>query len=262
MSSASHEGDWTEFIASGGAGVVVEDGTLVFPLMAKDEAEDVCSMIVHSTDSGSAWSLAEDISPAECLNPRVTEWEGSLLMIVDCEDGRRVCESRGMRTAWTEAIGTLSGVWVNARSGVSQKESLRVDFLITATIEEGRKVMLCTQRGHASVKKRATALCLWVTDNNHTFSVGPVAMDKASKWKGEVKDCCMHLDALLSLPCFFSAHGSILRCEIYGVAIACALVYALCRGLLFPMTPPLCGRVEGSGDAWGSEGGRCFRTFA
>ncbi|RNE95501.1 trans-sialidase, partial [Trypanosoma cruzi] len=69
MSYASHEGDWTEFIASGGAGVVMEDGTLVFPLMAKDEAEDVCSMILHSTDSGSAWALSEDISSAECLNP-------------------------------------------------------------------------------------------------------------------------------------------------------------------------------------------------
>ncbi|EKG08521.1 trans-sialidase, putative, partial [Trypanosoma cruzi] len=34
ISSASHEGERTEFIASGGAGVVVEDGTLVFPLMA------------------------------------------------------------------------------------------------------------------------------------------------------------------------------------------------------------------------------------
>ncbi|EKF98094.1 trans-sialidase, putative, partial [Trypanosoma cruzi] len=67
--SASHEGDWTEFIASGGAGVVMEDGTLVFPLMAKSEAEDVCSMVICSTDSGSAWALSEGISPAECLNP-------------------------------------------------------------------------------------------------------------------------------------------------------------------------------------------------
>ncbi|EKF29174.1 trans-sialidase, putative, partial [Trypanosoma cruzi marinkellei] len=30
--------------------------------------------------------------------------------------------------------------------------------------------------------KRATALCLWVTDNNRTFSVGPVAVDKAANW--------------------------------------------------------------------------------
>ncbi|RNF05936.1 trans-sialidase [Trypanosoma cruzi] len=53
-----------------------------------------------------------------------------------------------MGTVWTEAIGTLSGVWVNARSGVSQKESLRVDALITATIEEGKE-------GHAVHSERA-----------------------------------------------------------------------------------------------------------
>ncbi|EKG03694.1 mucin-associated surface protein (MASP), putative, partial [Trypanosoma cruzi] len=151
-------------------------------------------------------------------------------MIVDCENGQRVCESRDMRTAWTEAIGTLS-----ACGSTHDQESPRRKACVwmpssPRPLREGRKVMLCTQRGHASVKKRATALCLWVTDNNRTFPVGPVAMDNASRWKGEVKDCGMHLDALLSLPCFFSAHGSILRCEIYGVAIACALVYALCRG--------------------------------
>ncbi|RNC52897.1 trans-sialidase [Trypanosoma cruzi] len=101
------QGEWTEFIASGGAGVVMEDGTLVFPLMAVDESEDVYSMIVHSTDNGSIWTLCEDISPAKCLNPRVTGWEGSLLMIVDCENGQRVYESRDMGTKWTEAIGAL-----------------------------------------------------------------------------------------------------------------------------------------------------------
>ncbi|RNC32198.1 putative trans-sialidase [Trypanosoma cruzi] len=106
ISSASHEGEWTEFIASVGAGVAMEDGTLVFPLMAVNEAEDVYSMIVYLTDNGSIWTLSEDISPAKCLNPCVTEWEGSL-MIVDCENGRRVYESRDMGTAWTEAIGAL-----------------------------------------------------------------------------------------------------------------------------------------------------------
>ncbi|RNC44312.1 trans-sialidase, partial [Trypanosoma cruzi] len=196
ISSASHEGDWTEFIASGGAGVLMEDGTLVFSLMAVNEAEDVCSTIIYSTDSGSAWALSEDISPAECLNPRVTEWEGSLLMIVDREDDQRVCESRGMGTAWTEAIGTLSAVWVNARSGVPRKESLRVDALITATIE-GRKVMLCTQRGHPSGKQRATALCLWVTDSNRTFSVGLVAVDSAADWM--LASTLLHSDGNLHL---------------------------------------------------------------
>ncbi|RNC51763.1 putative trans-sialidase, partial [Trypanosoma cruzi] len=56
-----------------------------------------------------------------------------------------------------------------------------VDALITATIEE-RKVMLYTQRGHVSGKKRDRALCLWVTENNRMFSVGPVAVDNAADW--------------------------------------------------------------------------------
>ncbi|RNC52113.1 trans-sialidase [Trypanosoma cruzi] len=117
-------------------------------------------------------------------------------MIVDCENGQRVSESCDMGTAWTEAIGTLSGVWVNARSGVSQKESLRVDALITATIE-GRKVILCTQRGRASGKKRATALCLWVTENNRTFSVGSVAVDTAADWM--LASTLLHSDGNLHL---------------------------------------------------------------
>ncbi|RNC46443.1 trans-sialidase, partial [Trypanosoma cruzi] len=90
ISSASHEGERTEFIASGGAGVVMEDGTFLFPLMVVNEAEYVCSMTIYSTDNGSNWALTEGMSPAECLNPRFSEWEGSLPMIVDCENGQRV----------------------------------------------------------------------------------------------------------------------------------------------------------------------------
>ncbi|EKF27921.1 trans-sialidase, putative, partial [Trypanosoma cruzi marinkellei] len=162
-------GEWTEFIASGGSGVVMEDGTLVFPLMTGNGTEDVYSMIIYSTDNGSAWALSEDISPAECLNPRVTEWEGPLLMIVDCEDGQRVHESRDTGATWTETIGTLSGVWVNARSGASQKECLHVDALITATIEGGR-VMLYTRRGHASGEEKGhCALPLGHGQQPHVF---------------------------------------------------------------------------------------------
>ncbi|PBJ79553.1 trans-sialidase [Trypanosoma cruzi cruzi] len=183
ISSDSHKVKLTECIASGGAGVVMEDGTLVFSLMAMNgENGDIYSMIVHSTDNGSTWAFPEGMSPAKCLNPRVTEWEGSLLMIVDCENGQRVYESRDMGTTWTEAIGTLPGAWVNSQSEEYSDGGLHVEALITATIE-GRKVMLYTQRGHASGKERATALYLWVTDNNRSFSLGPVGMYNAGKWE-------------------------------------------------------------------------------
>ncbi|KAF5215816.1 hypothetical protein ECC02_011463 [Trypanosoma cruzi] len=195
---AAHKGKWTECLASGGSGVLMEDGTIVFSLMAiNEENGDVCSMIIYSKDNGSTWVFPEGTSHPKCLNPRVTEWEGSLLMIVDCENGQRVYESRDMGTTWTEAIGTLPGVWVNSGSGASQDLSLHVDALITATIE-GRKVMLYTQRGHAlGETERATALYLWVTDNNRSFSLGPVGMYNAGK--EEVASTLLYSDGKLHL---------------------------------------------------------------
>ncbi|RNE96112.1 putative trans-sialidase, partial [Trypanosoma cruzi] len=56
--------------------------------------------------------------------------------------------------------------------------------------------MLCTQRGHALGKKRASALCLWVMHSNRTFSVEPVVMDTAVNWMlaGNLlySDGCLH----------------------------------------------------------------------
>ncbi|KAF5217584.1 hypothetical protein ECC02_009543 [Trypanosoma cruzi] len=192
---AAHEGKLKEFLAAGGSGVLMEDGTLVFPLMAKSGNGDVYSMIIYSTDDGSNWALSKGASPAKCGAPRVTEWEGSLLMIVDCEDEQKVYESRDMGTAWTEAVGTLPGVWVKSQSFFWYL-SLHVDALITATIG-GRKVMLYTQRGNSSGKNKANALHLWVTDNKRSFSVGPVGMDNAGK--GEFASALLYSDGKLHL---------------------------------------------------------------
>ncbi|RNF14018.1 trans-sialidase-like protein [Trypanosoma cruzi] len=183
VSVSAHERQFKGLLPSGGSGVLMEDGTLVFPLMAGDKSENIYSMIICSTDNGSNWALSEGMSPADCLNPRVTEWEESLLMIVDCENGQRVYESRDMGTTWTEAIGKLLGVWVNSRLGGSWDEGLRVGSLITATIE-GREVMLYIQRGNfwKGQREMFNALYLWVTDNNRSFHVGPVAMYNNRNW--------------------------------------------------------------------------------
>ncbi|ESS60543.1 putative trans-sialidase [Trypanosoma cruzi Dm28c] len=164
---AAHKGNLKGFASSGGSGVLMEDGTLVFPVIAFNGENDGFSMIIYSMDDGSTWSLSKGISPAKCTDPRIIEWEGSLLMIIDCENGQRVYESRDMGTTWTESIGTLPGVWVNSQSEDYPEGGLRVEALITATIEE-RKVMLYTQRGYTS-GENANPLYLWVTDNNRSF---------------------------------------------------------------------------------------------
>ncbi|KAF5219043.1 hypothetical protein ECC02_008044 [Trypanosoma cruzi] len=181
-SAASYESKFVRFFPSGGTGVLMEGGTLVFPVFAFDKYKHDYSMIIYSTDDGANWMLSNGTSPAKCETPRVTEWGGSLLMIVDCENGQRVYESRDMGTTWTEAIGTLPGVWTNSQSAVILDPSLHVEALITATIE-GRKVMLYTQRGYALEGEAERALYLWVTDNIRSFSVGPVAMEDDVNWK-------------------------------------------------------------------------------
>ncbi|PWV20342.1 putative trans-sialidase, Group II [Trypanosoma cruzi] len=195
--SLKHKSKLNTFFPSGGSGVLMEDGTLVFSLMAmKENPNEAFYTIVYSKNGGENWSLSEGMSPPKCYNPRVTEWEGTLLMIVDCEDGQRVYESRDMGTTWTEAIGKLLGVWAKPRS-VFWEVSLHVDALITATIG-GRKVMLYTQRGYALGKKRATAFYLWVTDNNRSFSVGPVAVEEAAvRW--ELASTLLYSDGKLHL---------------------------------------------------------------
>nr|AAD10619.1 surface glycoprotein [Trypanosoma cruzi] len=177
--SPNNKGDLKEFLGGGGSGIVMGNGTLVFPLTAKDESNKVFSLITYSTDDGQKWEIPGGVSSVACRSPRVTEWEeGTLLMVTYCEDGRKVFESRDMGKTWTEAFGTLPGVWL--KSGPELPEvSLRVDALITATIE-GRKVMLYTQKvRHFLEVDEPNALHLWVTDNNRTFHLGPFSVDSA-----------------------------------------------------------------------------------
>ncbi|ESS55626.1 trans-sialidase [Trypanosoma cruzi Dm28c] len=194
---AAHKGNLTDRLASGGSGVLMEDGTIVFSLMAMNEKNevDVYSMIIYSKDNGSTWSLSEGMSPAKCTDPRIIEWEGSLLMIIDCESSQRVYESRDMGTTWTEAIGTLPGVWVNSQSEDYSEGGFHVDALITATIGK-RKVMLYTQRGYTS-GENANPLYLWVTDNKRSFSLGPVGRYNAGK--KELASSLLYSDGKLHL---------------------------------------------------------------
>ncbi|PWU97922.1 putative trans-sialidase, Group II [Trypanosoma cruzi] len=180
ISATSYESKFERFFPSGGSGVLMNNGTLVFPVVAFDDNDDY-SMIIYSTDDGANWMLSNGTSPAKCSNSRVTEWEGSLLMIVDCEDGQRVYESRDMGTTWTGTIGTLPGVWTKSKSAAILDRSFYVEALITATIEE-KKVILYTQKGYASGGEAERALYLWVTDNNRSFCVGPVAMRDDMNW--------------------------------------------------------------------------------
>ncbi|EKF27512.1 trans-sialidase, putative, partial [Trypanosoma cruzi marinkellei] len=159
------QSDAKVFYPGGGTGVLMEDGTLVLPVQGTKDRTELIPMIIYSTDDGNSWDVSKGTPPAKCLNFRITEWEkGQILMVLQCENAQWVFESRDMGRNWIEALGTLSGVWVNPHSNITLVEILRIGALITATIEE-RRVMLYVQKKFPS-EENANALYLWITDNN------------------------------------------------------------------------------------------------
>ncbi|KAF8305116.1 putative trans-sialidase, Group V [Trypanosoma cruzi] len=170
-------------IGSGGSGVKMNDGTLVFPLEAvkkeKDDAEKDgknknVSLIIYSLDTTS-WTLSKGMSADGCSDPSVVEWKGKLMMMTACDDGRRrVYESGDKGDSWTEALGTLSCVWGNNQK--RHEKGVRSGF-ITATIED-RDVMLVTLPVYSKEEDNSKGvLHLWLTDNTHIVDIGPVSGD-------------------------------------------------------------------------------------
>ncbi|RNC55514.1 trans-sialidase, partial [Trypanosoma cruzi] len=95
----------TGLIGSGGSGVNINDGTLVFPVEGtKRNNGKTVSLIIYSSDIAS-WTLSKGMSGDGCGDPSVVEWKDKkLMMMTACDDGRRrVYESADKGESWTEA---------------------------------------------------------------------------------------------------------------------------------------------------------------
>ncbi|PWU89184.1 putative trans-sialidase, Group V [Trypanosoma cruzi] len=170
-------------IGSGGSGVKMNDGTLVFPLEAvkkeKDKTEEDrknknVSLIIYSSDVKS-WNLSKGMSADGCSDPSVVEWKDKLMMMTACDDGRRrVYEIGDKGNTWTEALGTLSRVWGNNQK--RHEWGVRSGF-ITSKIDN-RDVMLVTLPVYSENVEKGNGkgvLHLWLTDNTHIVDIGTVS---------------------------------------------------------------------------------------
>ncbi|KAF8277450.1 putative trans-sialidase, Group V [Trypanosoma cruzi] len=170
---------WTRLIGSGGSGVKMKDGTLVFPVEGTKKEKDgkTVSLIIYSSDTLN-WKLSKGMSDDGCSDPSVVEWKGKLMMMTACDDGRRrVYEIGDMGEEWTEALGTLSRVCANKHKG--NVKGVGSGF-ITATFGDGgeqKNVMLVTLPVYADNDKEKGKLHLWLTDNTHIVDIGSVSGD-------------------------------------------------------------------------------------
>ncbi|ESS55903.1 trans-sialidase [Trypanosoma cruzi Dm28c] len=171
---------------SGGSGIKMDDGTLVFPLeaMKKDEKDDAeedgknknVSLIIYSSDVKN-WKLSKGMSDDGCSDPSVVEWKDKLMMMTACDDGRRrVYESADKGNTWTEALGTLSRVWGNNQK--RHEWGVRSGFITSTFGDEQKNVMLVTLPVYSKEKDNENEkgeLHLWLTDNTHIVDIGPVS---------------------------------------------------------------------------------------
>jgi len=107
------EQDWWLFAPAPGNGIVLNDGTLVFPTQGRDAWGKAFSTITYSKDSGRTWQTGkralDKIETTECavvqladqslmLNMRANKNKGK----TGPENGRAVCITRDMGKTWTQ----------------------------------------------------------------------------------------------------------------------------------------------------------------
>ncbi|EKG07957.1 trans-sialidase, putative, partial [Trypanosoma cruzi] len=149
-----------QLIGSGGSGVKMKDGTLVFPLEGTKKKDDTgkdgktVSLILYSKDT-TDWTLSKGMSDDGCSDPSVVEWEVKLMMMTACGDGRRrVYESADKGNTWTEALGTLSRVW-GSNQNEGEAKAVGSGFTTATTFGvDDKNVMLVTLPVYAKDNNR------------------------------------------------------------------------------------------------------------
>ncbi|ORC89157.1 Chain A, Sialidase [Trypanosoma theileri] len=162
-----------QFLGGTGVAIVIQNGTLVYPIQVKNKRGQFFSTIMYSKDDGETWKIASGLTQVGCTEPVILEWEGKLILNARTDSGyRKVFESTDMGETWVEAVGTLSRVWGNSptREGPGSQSSF-----IPVTIE-GKRVMLFTHPLNFKGKWERDRLHLWLTDNNRIFDVGQISV--------------------------------------------------------------------------------------
>ncbi|KAF5215937.1 hypothetical protein ECC02_011334 [Trypanosoma cruzi] len=171
----------TEFLGGGGSGAVMRDGTLVFPMQAKNKDEESFLLSMHFPKSGNKWELSLETPGKGCRDPTLVRWEEDedderLFMMAHCAGGYYdVYRSTPHGVNWYPSGQPITRVWGNShnRSGYGVQSGST-----TATIE-GKEVMLITAPVYPKEENKCGKgrLHLWVTDKARVYDVGPVSRE-------------------------------------------------------------------------------------
>ncbi|PWU95726.1 putative trans-sialidase, Group VIII [Trypanosoma cruzi] len=170
----------TEFLGGGGSGAVMGDGTLVFPMQAKDKDGTSFLLSMSFDPSDKKWELSRETPGKGCRDPTLVKWEKYegeyeiLFMMAHCAGGYYdVYRSILDGVNWYDLGEPITRVWGNSHN----RKGYGVQSGSTTAIIEGKEVMLITapvypEEDNEGGKGR---LHLWVTDNARVYDVGPVS---------------------------------------------------------------------------------------
>ncbi|RNF08839.1 putative trans-sialidase [Trypanosoma cruzi] len=176
-----YSGSLTELIGGGGSGAVMRDGTLVFPMQAKDSDGTSVLLSMRLSNSGNKWQLSSETPGKGCRDPTLVKWKEDkddeiLFMMAHCAGGYYdVYRSTPHGVSWYDLGEPINRVWGNSHD----RKGYGVQSGSTTAIIEGKEVMLITAPVYAKEDNEGGKgrLHLWVTDNARVYDVGPVSRE-------------------------------------------------------------------------------------
>ncbi|RNC44578.1 sialidase-like protein [Trypanosoma cruzi] len=177
-------GSLTELIGGGGSGAVMRDGTIVFPMQAKNNDGTSVSLSMSFDPSDKKWELSSTRPGEGCRDPTLVKWEKyeddeRLFMMAHCAGGYYdVYRSTEDGVSWYTPGEPITRVWGNSHN----RKGHGVQSGSTTAIIEGKEVMLITapvySKENDKENKQKGRLHLWVTDKARVYDVGPVSREE------------------------------------------------------------------------------------
>ncbi|EAN84530.1 putative trans-sialidase, Group VIII [Trypanosoma cruzi] len=170
----------TELIGGGGSGDVMGDGTLVFPMQAKNKDGQRVLLSMSFPKQRNKWELSSETPGNGCRDPTLVKWKEDdderLFMMAHCAGGYYdVYMSTPHGVNWYPSGQPITRVWGNSRNRTGDG----VQSGSTTAVIEGKKVMLITAPVYPKDDNKGGKgrLHLWVTDKARVYDVGPVSRE-------------------------------------------------------------------------------------
>ncbi|PWV07062.1 putative trans-sialidase, Group VIII [Trypanosoma cruzi] len=167
----------TELIGGGGPGAVMRDGSLVFPMQAKNKDGQRVLLSMRLSKSGNKWELPQKTPGNGCRDPTLVKWEKCeygerLFMMAHCSGGYYdVYSSTEDGYNWYGHFQPITRVWGNSHN----RKGYGVQSGSTTAIIGEKEVMLITAPVYAKEDNGKGRLHLWVTDKARVYDAGPVS---------------------------------------------------------------------------------------